>query len=186
MADASESQSQKKRLHHLHIDLEEQYAPAQKRRKATVLNAQQRENMRGEGLQHIDLWCDGSIYPKCPVKNSTPPFVNPTTLLRFVGDGQNGLLGYISAQSAFAETYKTMYLQEKVARMQEIAIRANLEQQLQNEIEEHSKSKKELTRARRKRTVLGDRLRSRKIKNIANLKAGTGGCKRRIQEARLV
>ena len=57
---------------------------------------------------------------------------------------------------------------------------------MQNEIEEHSKSKKELTRARRKRTMLGDRLRSKKIKNIANLKARTGGCKRRIQEARLV
>ena len=35
-----------------------------------------------------------------------------------------------------------MYLQEKVAKMQEIAIHANLEQQLQNEIEKHSKSKK--------------------------------------------
>ena len=70
--------------------------------------------------------------------------------------------------------------------MQQIAIRANLEQQLQNEIEEHSKSKKELTRVRRRRTVLGDRLQSKKIKNIANLKAGTGGCKRRIQKARLV
>lgn len=123
-----------------------------------MLNVQQWENMRREGLQHIDVWCDGSIYPKCLVKNSTPPFVNPTTLLRFAGDGQNGILRYISAQSAFAETYRMMYLQEKGARMQEITIRAKLEQQLQNEIEEHSKSKKELTRARMKRTVLGNRL----------------------------
>ena len=45
---------------------------------------------------------------------------------------------------------------------------------LQSEKEEHKKTKAMLLKARRKSTVLGERLRKRKIRNIAELKAGSG------------
>ena len=46
-----------------------------------------------------------------------------------------------------------------------------LKQLLENEKEEHKKTKAMLLKARRKSTVLGERLRNRKIYNIAELKA---------------
>ena len=137
--------------------------------------------MRKGGLQHIDLWCDGRIYPTCVIKNSTPPFSNPTTLLKFVGDGINGLYGYVSAKWII---YKSLYLQEEAIRRQDKIECVALKQLLENEKEEHKKTRAMLLKARRKSTVLGERLRNRKIRNIAELKAGSGGCKRRIQKAR--
>ncbi|WP_219824461.1 hypothetical protein, partial [Enterobacter cloacae complex sp. 4DZ1-17B1] len=42
----------------------------------------------------MDLWTDGSIYPKDPTTNAPPPFANITNLLHFTSDGKDGLLGY--------------------------------------------------------------------------------------------
>ena len=180
----AEAETSKKRLHHFHVDLEQHYAPILKRQKCMQQSIEQRDMMRKGGLQHIDLWCDGSIYPTCVIKNSTPPFSNPTTLLKFVGDGINGLYGYVSAQCNNANMYKSLYLQEEAIRRQDKIECVALKQLLENKKEEHKKTRAMLLKARRKSTVLGERLRNRKIRNIAELKAGSGGCKRRIQKAR--
>ena len=180
----AEGETSKKRLHHCHVDLEQHYAPILKRQKSMHQSIEQRDMMRKGGLQHIDLWCDGSIYPTCVIGNSTPPFSNPRTLLKFVGDGINGLYGYVSAQCNNANMYKSLYLQEEAIRRQDKIECVALKQLLENEKEEHKKTKAMLLKARRKSTVLGDRLRNRNICNIAELKAGSGGSKHRIQKAR--
>ena len=180
----AEVETSKKRLHHFHVDLEQHYAPILKRQKSMHQSIEQRDMMRKGGLQHIDLWCDGSIYPTCVIGNSTPPFSNSTTLLKFVGDGINGLYGYVSAQCNNANMYKSLYLQEEAIRRQDKIECVALKQLLEKEKDEHKKTRAMLLKARRKSTVLGERLRNRKIRNIAELKAGSGGCKRRIQKAR--
>ena len=41
-----------------------------------------------------NLWTDGNLYPCDPLTGAAPPFRNITQLVRFVGDGFNGFLGY--------------------------------------------------------------------------------------------
>ena len=42
----------------------------------------------------LDLWLDGRIYPVDPSTGKRPRFNDVKTMLEFVGDGDNGLLGY--------------------------------------------------------------------------------------------
>ena len=37
---------------------------------------------------------DGSLYPHDPQTGAPPPFQNITQVIKFLGDGHNGLLGY--------------------------------------------------------------------------------------------
>ena len=90
----TDSSSSHKRQYHLHIDIDREYEPLQKRNKSISLSKLDRENLRCQGKKSLDLWCDGSIYPIDPCLRSAPNFKNVTSLLKFTGDGQNGLLGY--------------------------------------------------------------------------------------------
>ena len=48
-----------------------------------------------QGAKAIDLCTDGHLYPADPpISGAPPPFRNITALMKFVGDGFNGLLGY--------------------------------------------------------------------------------------------
>ena len=80
--------------------------------------------------------------------------------------------------------YKSLYLQVEAMQRQDKIECVALKQLLESEKVEHKKTKAMLVKARRKSTVLGERLWNRKICNIAELKAGSGGCKRKIQKAR--
>ena len=46
------------------------------------------------GCKALDLWTHGNIYPLDLGNGKHPPFQNLTMLLRFVGDGYSGFLGY--------------------------------------------------------------------------------------------
>lgn len=43
---------------------------------------------------NLDLWLDGRIYPVDPSSGKQPRFHDVKSVLEFVGDGENGLLGY--------------------------------------------------------------------------------------------
>jgi len=45
--------------------------------------------------KHLDLWVDGSLYPIDPITEKHPPFSFVKDVLEFIGDGENGFLGYI-------------------------------------------------------------------------------------------
>lgn len=95
--------------HHLHIYLGMGYEPLQKCKRSNnevLLNPSDKADMRLSRLKHIDLWCDGSLYPIDPQTVSHPPFSNPTNLLRFTGDGVKGLLGYCKSISTIAQNEK--------------------------------------------------------------------------------
>ena len=50
---------------------------------------------RQEGCKNVDLWVDPILYPPDPPATQYPPsFNNFPSILQFVGDGDNGLLGY--------------------------------------------------------------------------------------------
>jgi len=50
---------------------------------------------RKGGDTNLDLWLDGSIYP-ADSRGKRPKFTDIRSLLEFVGEGENGLLGYTS------------------------------------------------------------------------------------------
>ena len=60
----------------------------------TAPNMDAINQLRFSGCKALDLWTDGNIYHLDPINGKQPPFQNLTMLLRFVGDGYSGLLGY--------------------------------------------------------------------------------------------
>ena len=64
-----------------------------KRMKRSNLKVMKKEIKRMNKEHHLDLWIDGSIYPKDPITNTPPLFTNITNLLHFIGNGKDGLLG---------------------------------------------------------------------------------------------
>jgi len=49
---------------------------------------------REAGYTNLDLWLDGKVYPLDPITKKRPQFNDTKSLLEFVGDGKDGLLGY--------------------------------------------------------------------------------------------
>ena len=99
----------KRPRYHLHIDLDREYEPVQKKNTPATLSRLGKENLRVTGKKHIDLWCDGHLYPNNSLTNASPNFSNPTSLLKFVGDGHNGLLGYCNSLSFSADHLSHLY-----------------------------------------------------------------------------
>ncbi len=168
--------------YHLHIDLDHAYTPLKKRRGGDHISETVKTTLREGGARHVDLWCDGSLYPKDPHTNSTPPFSNPTTLLRFVGDGKEGLLNYCKSISTMSAM-----MHEENTRVHKLKMECNLkEEKINTQQQEITWLNQQLQILRQKQTVLGPRQRRRKLKNIEDLKVGSGGIKKRIRAVRLI
>lgn len=170
-------EEQKRKLHHLHIDIDKDYEPIRKRGKYNTLCSNDMQILRHQGKKHIDLWLDGNLYPIDPITKSVPPFSNSTSLLRFVGDGANGLLGYTYN---IAGDKDLVMLENHLLKQEKSSMALAMEQQ-REKINALQKTIKEL---RRKETLLGPRLRAKKLKNIESLKRGSGGCSKRIKAVR--
>lgn len=174
----------KRSLYHLHIDLERVYEPAQKRNKTICYSMLDKENMRVNGQKHLDIWCDGKLYPKNPVTNAQPNFSNPSSLLRFVGDGYNGLLGYCnnlsSSAQVFKHLYESLYQEFSSLKSNHLHLLQDMEQKSKTLIDLQTKIRK----IRSKKTKLGWRERKKVVNNIETLKIGSGGLKRRIRAVR--
>ena len=74
--------------------MDKDYESAHKRVKINSLSSNDMSLLRYQGKKHIDLWSDGRLYPIVPTTKSVPPFLNCSSLLKYVGDGAKGLLGY--------------------------------------------------------------------------------------------
>ena len=117
------------------------------------------------------------LYPIGPVTKSTPNFSSYSSLIRFLGDGPNGLLGYtynLASERDILRLENHLLRQEKDTALQ-ILHQTN---------EKISTLEKTIQDLRRKQTSLGPRLRSRKPRNIETLKHWSGGCNKRIKVVR--
>ena len=79
---------------HINIKIDPEYATTRSVTQKVLRDVEEASRLRLEGKKHIDLWVDGSIYPKDPLKGRYTAFASVHDLIRFVGDGANGLLGY--------------------------------------------------------------------------------------------
>lgn len=136
------------------------------------------------GLKHVDLWCDGHLYPLDPRRFSHPPFSTPTSLLRFVGDGTDGLLGYCRALSTEAVAQRSQLQMQYAEIRRLLGVQKTHEGTIEELHNQNDGLQKQLHTMRQKETALGVRLRKRKLKNMENLKPGSGGLKKRIQAIR--
>lgn len=111
----------------MHADLEHSYSTLRSFG-VTAPNVDSLHQLRLSGCKALDLWTDGKIYPLDPGNGLPPPFENITMLLRFVGDGFGGLLGY-------CQRLHTLALNEYQARMKLMhahqALEANHSEELQ-------------------------------------------------------
>ena len=85
---------------HINIELNLEYATTRSVTQRILIDAKEANRLRMQGKKHIDLWVDGSIYPRDPLTRRYPTFASIHDLIRFVGDGANGLLGYCSRLSS--------------------------------------------------------------------------------------
>ena len=173
-----------KRKYHLHIDLDREYEPLQKKNTNTILSSIAKDSARQSGKKHVDIWCDGKIYPTDPTTMSTPNFSNATSLIKFIGDGQKGLLGY--CHHLLADKYETSNLNYILKEQNAYLVN---QQHLSSERVVSLKNtiadlEKELKISRLKRNGLGWKQRNRPVSNIETLKHGSGGLKKRIRAIR--
>ena len=173
-----------KRKYHLHIDLDMDYQPFAKRNTNSRVTEHEEKHLRDSAKKHIDIWSDGKIYPVDPTTLSTPSFSSVTSLLKFAGDGSNGLLGYChhlvagqqqtTAHNQALVDHNHYLLKQQQAAMEKVVSLTSSVEDLQ----------KQLKRSRMKNTPLGWRQREKSISNIETLKLGSGGLKKRIRAVR--
>lgn len=166
--------------YHLHVELEREYEPLSKKNKPNTLSSVSKANHRLQGNKNLDLWVDGRLYPKNPLQNSTPPFKDITTLLNFVGEGYNGLLGYTHHLEASSNVLK---LERDLLEKENNHLKQRMEQyvqKLRGQKETILVLEKQKEKLRLKQTSLGLRKRERKLRDYQQLKLKSGGIKKRI------
>lgn len=170
--------------YYLHVDVQSEYEPLQKRNKPYFLTNEEKELRRNNGERHLDLWTDGSMYPKDPITNAPPPFSNITNLLHFTGDGRHGLLGYtkhLEMKAVFAEHQRDFLYKENIEIKNLNGLYA---QKLMTNKETFQDLEKKIDDLRTKDTSLGLRKRKRRLCNIEKMKLGSGGMKKRVNAVR--
>ncbi|MCO5571276.1 hypothetical protein L7F22_025014 [Adiantum nelumboides] len=65
---------------------------------------------RAQGEKNVDLWTEGCLYPKDPSLNVHLPFTNIPSLLQYVGNGEQGLLGYCKRLNRHEIAWSEIYL----------------------------------------------------------------------------
>ena len=83
----------------IHLQLNAEYAPLFKRTRTSKEEQpaiqQAMDLQRRMGAKNVDLWVQGSIYPRDPLSQLPPQFSGLTSFLKYVCEGTNGLWGYL-------------------------------------------------------------------------------------------
>jgi len=86
---------------------------------------------RKAGLTNLDLWYDASIYPLDPRSKKRPRFSCLKSLLEFVGDGEDGLFGYVkSLESQGGQSHNNRYIVETALLKEQVL---NLQRQISDQ-----------------------------------------------------
>ncbi len=171
-------------VYHLHVELQRDYERLCKRNKPSVISNASKDIFRIQGYKNIDLWVDGTLYPIDPLRKSTPPFKDVTSLLHFVGDGYGGLLGYTKSLEAHSDIVR---LERDFLERENIQLKYTIEQyarKLCTTNEAIQELQKKINALRYKQTAMGYRKREKKLRAIGQLKTGAGGIKKRIHAIR--
>ena len=164
--------------YHLNIKFNKEYATVRSSYQRSLANAEEGQRLRNEGKKHIDLWIEGSLYPVDPETRRYPPFHTPHDLIRFVGDGDNGLLGYCSRLvQSHSQCVQYIHSLQSTILLNETRMK-----ELENKIVSMTLQNKHLQTL--KETPIGLRERVKRMRDVQKLTKGSGQRKKRLKMAR--
>lgn len=170
---------------HINIKLNPKYATTHSVTQIILIDAKEANRLRMQGKKHIDLWIDGSIYPRDPLTGRYPAFGSIPDLISFVGDGDNSLLGYCLRLSSCGNEHvdHLLYLNTLLMNSQ------NQVRQLLEKIKDLEESNEKLKESNEKlnslkKNPIGFIERIRQLKHLNELSGICGGRKRRMKLAR--
>ena len=77
------------------IEVDQNMALLQKRNNPKIRGMSDNDNQKiREGAKNVDLWAKGELFPIDPTTNSHRDFKSVIGLVKFLCNGNNGLLGY--------------------------------------------------------------------------------------------
>ena len=148
---------------------------------------------RSRGETNVDLWLDGGLYPKDPLVGCHPTFHTLPSLIKYVGEGEHGLLGYCKRLDSNHACALAWFRQQ----CQVLHTHSTHLQQQLHFIEKQVKDLKEEMKAREtevtklqvtmkhlKDTPFGMRERKRVFFSIESLASNGGACKKWIMATR--
>ena len=186
----------------IHLQLDEENTPLFKRTRTSKEEQpaiqQAMDLQRRMGAKNIDLWVQGSIYPRDPLSQLPPQFSGLTSFLKYVCEGTNGLWGYLcrlgnQPQQIYMHMQRMLHQKDiEIAALKVERDRKATEcQGLQDVVHDMTIQNTELTqsidglqrmlRSTRSHTHLGLRERVRNLKPMEDLTIGSGQWKRRIK-----
>ncbi|MCO5562899.1 hypothetical protein L7F22_016535 [Adiantum nelumboides] len=166
--------------------LPQEYVPTKKTCLGTLPSANER---RAQGEKNVDLWIEGCLYPKDPSLNVHLPFTNIPSLLQYVGNGEQGLLGYCKRLNKHEIARSEIYLHHWQLLNESFH---NLQDQMQTitsaledakstiATKENVIKKLEDTLSHMKSTAMGGRVRKRELSEIQTLAPHGGARKQRV------
>lgn len=172
-----------------HVRILNEYAPI----KNEHLSTQEKQRRRQQGHTNLDLWVQGDLYPNDPSSHYPPLFSDIPSFLQFVGEGENGLLGYCKRLNMSDDnTVKFLHahLQSLYTNLDDTQSSLQSAQNHILQLEDQAKAKeKQLeklkdTISRMKITPMGARERKRPFTDIQALAMGGGARKRRVLATR--
>ena len=178
----SNSESTSNRKFHMNIKLSPEYATWRSANHMALRDANEAHRLRIEGKKNIDLWTDGSLYPKDPSTGRSPPFYSVHDLIRFVGDGMNGLLGYCTNLNQSSNDQLQIIMNLNTALISSKTLISGLEKRVKSLEETNVYLTTKLQNL--KETPKGLRERVRQMKHIKALSDFSGARKKRMRLAR--
>lgn len=170
----------RKRKVDLHIRVPEEYGSS---KKTHPTNAQAIQLRRIAREKNVDLWVDGQLYPFDPPLQANPPFYNLSSFLQFVGDGEQGLLGYCKRLTTVGAWQNHMlYSQLQATQSALVQCQDGLETSSEKlEMKDEKINKLEDIIKRLKATPNGARERKKSLSSIETLALKGGARKKRIR-----
>lgn len=168
------------------LRLPQEYAPTKKTSLGTLPSANER---RARGEKNVDLWTEGCLYPKDPALSAHPPFTSLPSLLQYVGNGEQGLLGYCNRLSTQEAAHSQFYLHhwhmlngamKDLQKQMETTASALEEAKVTIATKDEQISKLKDTVSHMKSTAMGGRVRKRELSDIQTLAPRGGARKRRV------
>ncbi len=174
----------------IHLRLPIEFSPTNKNDK----NASQPASVRRScGETNVDLWLDGGLYPKDPLVGCHLMFRTLPSLIKYVGEGESGLLGYckrLDFKHAGASTWLQQQYQGLHIHSTNLQHQLHLAEKQVNDLKEEMKGKEtemanlQNTMMHLKDTPFGMRERKREFSSIDSLASNGGARKKRITATR--
>lgn len=97
--------------YYLRVKVPNEYGTIKKLTGKKILSTEEMQQVYVQNPKCLDYWINNTLYPIDPQTLCPPRFSDLSTLLQFIGDGHNGLLGYCHRLVMFNPYHQQMAFQ---------------------------------------------------------------------------